>query len=71
MAENQGSVKKGAKNVEKSAEKIWKFHFFAVTLQPLSRLKMLLATAPEQGQRGKNEVLKNFFEKKFPKNLVD
>jgi hypothetical protein len=37
------------KIAEKSAKKIWKLHFFAVTLHPLSRLKMLLATAPEQG----------------------
>ena len=35
----------GVKLVEKSSENIWKFHFFAVTLHPLSRLKMLLATA--------------------------
>ena len=43
-------------NREKSVKKIWKFHFFAVTLHPLSRRKMVL----ESNRKG---VLKNFLKK--------
>ena len=41
-------MKKGAKNVEKSAEKIWKFHFFAVTLHPLSALKKVVGATKKR-----------------------
>jgi hypothetical protein len=47
---------KAQKSVEKSAENIWKCHFFAVTLHPLSHRKTVL----ESSRKG---VLKNFLKK--------
>ena len=43
---------------EKSLENIWIYEINAVTLHPLSRQKMLLATAQEA-----EKVLKNFLKK--------
>ena len=51
---------KAQKSVEKSAENIWKCHFFAVTLHPLSHRKTVL----ESSRKG---VLKNFLKKSFQK----
>ena len=54
----------GTESVEKSAKKIWKFHFFAVTLHPLSRLKMLLATTQRAEKMRLRLGSEKFFEKK-------
>ena len=55
----------GVKNVEKSIEKIWKFHFFAVTLHPLSGRKLRLKIPESRVLKGKNKGSEKIFEKSF------
>ena len=56
-----------AKSVEKIAGNIWKFHFFAVTLHPLSRQKQWKQRRRSTVLKGKNEASEKFFEKSFEK----
>ena len=56
MLRIRGVPLNGVKNVEKSAKKIWKFRFFAVTLHPLSHRKMVF-------ESDRKRVLKNFLKK--------